>query len=67
MTKTVRHVSESAIEHMIEIEERDGWDFITATQSSSAQTISGEFSSRSFPATYLLFFRKREQQHNDVP
>jgi hypothetical protein len=65
MTKTMSNVPEHSLELVIDTQERDGWDFITATQSSAASFF-GEIN-RSFPATYLLFFRKRVEQHNDIP
>lgn len=67
MTKTMRSVSEDVIEQTINRQEEDGWQFVTAVQSSAAHTIIGEFSHHSYPATYLLFFRKADQTHNDVP
>lgn len=50
-------VSENDIEKVAEREEKDGWMFISATKQSDGKTYF-EPTPRSFPATYLLFFRK---------
>jgi hypothetical protein len=55
-----KSTSEDKIETVIHEEERDGWTFVSATQTEAARTIIGEFFHRSFPATFLLFFRKSE-------
>ena len=65
MTKT-KNVSEDNISQVIDKEEKDGWQFVSMAQSSPSKFY-GDPVPRSFPATYLLIFKKVDQTHNDVP
>ena len=67
MTKT-KKVAEPDMNRIIAEYEKDGWEFITATQTSAEHSIGGAdvFCCRTFPATFMLFFKKNDQQHNDI-
>lgn len=65
MTKT-KSVYEDNISKVIDKEELEGWQFVSMTQSSPGSFYAEPYP-RSFPATYLLIFRKQDQTHNDFP
>lgn len=58
MIKTEK-VREENIDAAVHREEQDGWEFVSATQSSPPSSI-GEPVLLRFSATYLLFFRKKD-------
>ena len=66
MTKT-KNVAEPDMNRVIASYEEEGWEFVSATLTSPAGSVIGELSFHSYPATFMLFFKKNEQQHNDVP
>lgn len=59
MIKTEK-ILEDSLEMIINLQEKDGWEFITAVQSAPASFV-GDPVYRSFPAAYILFFRKKDE------
>jgi hypothetical protein len=62
MIKTEK-VNEYNIDSIIHREEKEGWEFVSATMTKPASSIGGadSYSYHSFPATFLLFFKKSSQ------